>query len=935
MAATHLDRLVTGLRTALEPAQPADRELLDRFIAKRDPDSFEALVRRHGPAVLAACRGVLRNGPDADDAFQATFLTLAQNARRVRTQAVGGWLVVVAHRISCRLLSATRRRVEVESRHEPTPVETPDLSWRESCAILHSELDALPPRYRHPLVLCYLQGLSRDEAARQLGWPPGVLKGRLERGRSRLRARLAKRGLTLSAGLLAAIATPDALAVPARLVQLASDPKAASPGVVGLVGTSRPAVAIWGTTAIIGLVTGLVLALTAGTPTDLGAGDKPSKAPAASISSATAPDLGSVDVKGKVLGPNGKPVATARLFVIDGARRPAPQETTAADGSFAFTLPARGSLNYRFVVAVAPGLGCDWVVVPPFRSAGEVTLRLPEDMPITGRVLDLEGRPVAGARVAVEAIDATSSENLDEFLKEFRGRGHEQSIYMLDKHLLEGAPLAEMLHTTSDSAGRFTIRGIGKERVPGFIVSSPNHAQQAVRVLTRPGHVEPFNPAKQKYQMYGPDLTIALPPTKPVTGVVRDAVTKKPMAGVRVSAQFVAESAFLRRWHAVETTTDEEGRYTLRGTAKAKDTVVLFDTKPGDGYLHYYAKADDTEAFAAVKLDVELQRGIVLEGRVTDKDSGKPVRAHVWYRPLADNDWEEKTPGYEWLAFGSWAEDDTATTGDDGRYRITVLPGRGLLHFQTQDLNPTEYPPARLDPKDKDRGVYSMPFKDMPGLIQFDTGGRGGMYGPESLNAYRVINPKPGDTQVTADQVLWAGKSVKLQVVGPDGKPLTGVQATGLKPMDGFKDVGADARATGLDPEHPRRLLFRQAEEKLFALVTLKGTEPEPVTIKLEPGGTITGRVVGVDGKGVAGVTVEPSFQDHPLGTLLNTEKRYDRGAGPVKTDADGRFRFEGVPPGVRVRLIARRVQDDYWYSNQIMTLKPGEVRELGDWKRE
>src|SRR5688572_13492906 len=115
MAATHLDRLVTGLRTALEPPHPADRALLDRFIARRDPDAFEALVRRHGPAVLAACRGVLRNRPDADDAFQATFLNLAQNARRVRTQAVGGWLVVVAHRVSCRLLSASRRRVEVES----------------------------------------------------------------------------------------------------------------------------------------------------------------------------------------------------------------------------------------------------------------------------------------------------------------------------------------------------------------------------------------------------------------------------------------------------------------------------------------------------------------------------------------------------------------------------------------------------------------------------------------------------------------------------------------------------------------------------------------------------------------------------------------------------------------------------------------------------
>src|SRR5262249_6658580 len=156
----------------------------------------------------------------------------------------------------------------------------------------------------------------------------------------------------------------------------------------------------------------------------------------------------------------------------------------------------------------------------------------------------------------------------------------------------------------------------------------------------------------------------------------------------------LAESTFLRNWHSIDTKTDAEGRYTIHGMAAAKSNAVLFDTGPGRGYLHYYAAVDDSTGFAPVTLNVELQRGILIEGHLTDKDTGKPIRAHVWYRLLEKNDAIEKTPGYEWLPWGAWADDDTARTDADGRYRVTVLPGRGLLHIQAQTLNPTFYPPT-------------------------------------------------------------------------------------------------------------------------------------------------------------------------------------------------------------------------------------------------
>src|SRR5205085_1368845 len=133
---------------------------------------------------------------------------LLKNGRAIRgQQAIGRWLYVVAHRLAVQLAVGRRRRVVFEQRTaRPVDADPPDLSWREACAILHEELDRLPDSYRLPLILCYLEGKSRDEAAQEIGVKPDVLRGRLARGRERLRGRLARRGITLSVGLLALVA---------------------------------------------------------------------------------------------------------------------------------------------------------------------------------------------------------------------------------------------------------------------------------------------------------------------------------------------------------------------------------------------------------------------------------------------------------------------------------------------------------------------------------------------------------------------------------------------------------------------------------------------------------------------------------------------------------------------------------------------------------
>ncbi len=176
----------------------ADQELLRRFVDGRDEAAFETILRRHGAMVLDVCRGVLGNEADVEDAFQATFLILARRAESIRKGAsLACWLHGVAYRTALRARADGARRQRHEAR-TPQPCTTTDadeLTWREIRRVVHEELDRLPERHRAALVLCYLQGKTQDEAAVELGLPKGTLKGRLERGRALLQAKLVRRGL--------------------------------------------------------------------------------------------------------------------------------------------------------------------------------------------------------------------------------------------------------------------------------------------------------------------------------------------------------------------------------------------------------------------------------------------------------------------------------------------------------------------------------------------------------------------------------------------------------------------------------------------------------------------------------------------------------------------------------------------------------------------
>jgi RNA polymerase sigma factor (sigma-70 family) len=210
--ATAPDALVQQLRRIVSGSSLAaagDAALLDRFVRHRDEEAFAALVARHAPMVFGVCRRVLHDTHAAEDALQATFVVLARKASAIhRPEALASWLHRTAHRLAlacCREEARRRKREERSGQTSPgrapsDPLE--ELSVRELLVLIDEELHKLPEVYRLPVILCVLEGRTVEQAAGLLGWTPGSLQGRLERGRARLQQRLLRRGLTLSVALL-------------------------------------------------------------------------------------------------------------------------------------------------------------------------------------------------------------------------------------------------------------------------------------------------------------------------------------------------------------------------------------------------------------------------------------------------------------------------------------------------------------------------------------------------------------------------------------------------------------------------------------------------------------------------------------------------------------------------------------------------------------
>jgi RNA polymerase sigma factor (sigma-70 family) len=208
-----------------------DIDLLRRFERDRDSAALELIVRRHADTVWTACRRILSSSPDAEDAFQATFLVLVKKSASIRGSSIGGWL----HRVA---VNAALKIREISSQHPIAsqdelavlPAKIPNES--DDASVVQEEIASLPERYRLPIVMCELESHSHAEAAKVLGWPVGSLSSRLSRARKLLRQRLIRRGIAAPALIFPAADIPSSLISDTTAVATGST--AAVPGIQNL-----------------------------------------------------------------------------------------------------------------------------------------------------------------------------------------------------------------------------------------------------------------------------------------------------------------------------------------------------------------------------------------------------------------------------------------------------------------------------------------------------------------------------------------------------------------------------------------------------------------------------------------------------------------------------------------------------------------------------
>ncbi|MBI3864383.1 MAG: hypothetical protein HY290_21065 [Planctomycetia bacterium] len=674
-----------------------------------------------------------------------------------------------------------------------------------------------------------------------------------------------------------------------------------------------------------------------------------------------------VEFGGKVVDADGKPVKGAEIWFAapppaDESNNPAAEGIVRQmglsdqQGHFSFRLKpvmgaARDATNWTYaprVSAKAPGYGFDWLPlavfeknpvasarrdefrqqmdkrVGPERFASQ-SLKLPPDAgPVRGRLVDLEGRPLADVAVSIESIYNPDVEKLSQAFEKSARDLADRALY---SHTMPGGWITRhewrklMPPVKTNDKGEFSLTGLARDQMAVVTLLGERVAAERLFILGREMETKRL-PHLSMYQngakdvFVGTRFTHAVGPAVPVDGLVTEFKSGKPIsnATVYVERLFRREgrnSAGQLRLHTshIRATTDEQGRYRLLGVPPGERHVLNVIAPKSDPWLMASQEFSLEANQANLTLNVQVFRGIWIEGRVTDAATGEPISGHVDYLALRTNPNIPQRFGLE----DAWELHRFPIDGS-GHYRVPGLPGPGVLLVRSfgKTVYPLSVGAEKVDGYDPKYGYLPTTPSGLP---------------LSNWNRIEPIDPPVDAKSFSLDLTLTAGASVPGRVVGPDGAPASGVEVLGLVEKNPFFGELKDDKFTinNYEPAVPRNLFFKSAKNSLVGHVRLEGAPPAELKVAVQPAVTVRGQLI------------ETETDVEAVGYHLYCEstKQGDFRIDDTETDENGRFEIKGLLAGNVYTMDAsnpqRFVNRKNGFKIDLTKAKPGDVIELGE----
>lgn len=663
--------------------------------------------------------------------------------------------------------------------------------------------------------------------------------------------------------------------------------------------------------------------------------------PPAPAKSSPPPGQAALFVKGVVLGPEGEPLAKAQVtltFVANApSRRPifSPIDATTDErGRIDVPLPSKNAARWSTGMAICvvgawrPGLTYERKVITPSivdtdadskSKPAPFEIKLAREYPIEGRLLSLEGRGIAGARVGVVNVERKTEAEISAGVKRIardRCLAIDRFASLDDSPRIDLVPRPLVSQVGPD--GRFVLHGIPPDAIAQLVIEAEGICiPRQLAVLARSIDSFKMTPAKEDesytsvVQCAG--FVLFCEPSRTIAGVVHDALTNRPVAGVKVTHQVAIGFS----QETLEATSNELGKYELKGCPLNKEGLVQFTPKSDSGYRATRLIAPADARIVGGTLDAFLKQGVWIDGRVIDKVSGKPISAVTISVRQDPSNTEKIRDPFDFLLF---EEEDPVLTDDKGEFRI--LGYRPLAWLTAVDQKAPDLYRRRLG----DKAIAAADGKAGADGLGFD---------PNDYHAVVKVVANPDQESISVELALDRGASREIRVVDSTGRPQTGFRILiRHSPIDPGRILSATAdrfTITRLDPKFPSAIVIVAKDESHAGVFSIRGDEPEPIELRLEPVAAIVGRIVDQHGKPAGKLWVEA----HPR--IPGFDREFDDKGDALKRlvvlDATGRFNFRGVPVGLEWRLNVRRGFSDTGKDIDLEPTTPGKPLELGDIK--